>query len=108
MMLRQDAKIPPAAESWERSIPYLGRVSLGADLFIKHYTSRREEAISGFRMLFETFTNAEFLELETLGPLTKIEPGKTLDHVRALDAAQEREGCRLDDAERIAYGPACG
>ncbi len=30
---------------------------------------------------FETFTNADFLELETLGPLTTLKPGATMEHV---------------------------
>ena len=30
---------------------------------------------------FETFTNNEFLEIETLGPLIKLPPGKTAEQV---------------------------
>src|SRR5882724_5504614 len=30
---------------------------------------------------FETFTNNEFLEIETLGPMTKLLPGETVEHV---------------------------
>ena len=34
-----------------------------------------------FGCSFETFTNNEFLEIETLGPLTKVLPGKTVEQV---------------------------
>ena len=34
-----------------------------------------------FGCSFETFTNNEFLEVETLGPLTKVTPGKTVELV---------------------------
>lgn len=30
---------------------------------------------------FETFTNKEMLEVETLGPLTKLAPGASVEHV---------------------------
>ena len=29
----------------------------------------------------ETFTNADMLEVETLGPLTTLQPGESLEHV---------------------------
>jgi hypothetical protein len=29
----------------------------------------------------ETFTNKDMLEIETLGPLTKLEPGQQIEHV---------------------------
>jgi hypothetical protein len=34
-----------------------------------------------FGCSFETFTNNEFLEIETLGPLTKVAPGQTVEQV---------------------------
>ncbi len=51
-------------------------------LFIK-----RTAVISGgatypdFGCNFEVFTNSEFLELETLGPLVDLQPGETVEHV---------------------------
>ena len=30
---------------------------------------------------FETFTNKDFLEVESLGPLQRIAPGKAIEHV---------------------------
>jgi hypothetical protein len=34
-----------------------------------------------FGCSFETFTNADFLEMETLGPMTKLEPGGSVEHL---------------------------
>ena len=34
-----------------------------------------------FGCSFETFTNNEFLEMETLGPMTKLQPGQTVELV---------------------------
>ncbi len=30
---------------------------------------------------FETFTNESMLEVETLGPLTRVEPGECVEHI---------------------------
>jgi hypothetical protein len=35
---------------------------------------------------FETFTNADFLELETLGPLTTLAPGQSVSHTERWTA----------------------
>jgi hypothetical protein len=55
--------------------------SLGSDLFIKHYEADPKRTYPDFNASFETFTNAEFLEQETLGPMTKLAPGTSVDHI---------------------------
>jgi hypothetical protein len=54
---------------------------LGSDLFIKHYEADPKRTYPDFNASFETFTNAEFLEQETLGPMTKLAPGASVDHI---------------------------
>lgn len=54
---------------------------LNNELFIKR--CRASQPASSFPDLgctFETFTNADFLELETLGPLTTLAPGQSVSH----------------------------
>ncbi|HWB98947.1 MAG TPA: hypothetical protein VG672_19700, partial [Bryobacteraceae bacterium] len=59
-----------------------GAYLLGSDLFIKRYQAAKSpEGYPDFGCSFETFTNADFLEIETLGPLTKLAPGASLDHI---------------------------
>jgi hypothetical protein len=58
-----------------------GAYLLGSDLFIKKYEADPSKPYPDIRCSFETFTGPEFLELETLGPLTRVEPGKTVEHV---------------------------
>jgi hypothetical protein len=53
---------------------------LGTDLFIKHYEADPKGTYPDRGCSFETFTSAEFLEQETLGPLTKLAPGKSVNH----------------------------
>ena len=45
-----------------------------------------QQSISGarypdFGCNFEVFTNPDFLELETLGPLVELQPGEVVEHV---------------------------
>ena len=64
-----------------------GAYLLNGELFVKRY-----EAIAGaadypdFGCSFETFTNAEILELETLGPLTTLGPGQSVSHTERWSA----------------------
>jgi hypothetical protein len=53
---------------------------LGDHLFMKNVPFIEGERYPDFGSNFETFTNAEFLELETLGPLKRVSAGETLVH----------------------------
>jgi hypothetical protein len=58
-----------------------GAYLLNGELFVKRVTAPgTPEMYPDFGCSFETFTNAEFLELETLGPLVKLRPGQTVTH----------------------------
>jgi len=48
---------------------------------VKRATAESEKTYADFGCSFETFTNNEFLEIETLGPLTKVAPGQFVDNV---------------------------
>jgi hypothetical protein len=59
-----------------------GAYSLNGELFIKRYdASPRAQDHPDFGASYETFTNADFLEIETMGPLTKVPSGGTLEHI---------------------------
>jgi hypothetical protein len=58
-----------------------GAYFLNAEAFIKSAQASSGEPYPDFGCSFETFTNNEFLELETLGPLTRLPPGKTAEQV---------------------------
>ncbi len=45
----------------------------------------------------EVFTNADILELETLGPLTKLEPGAVVEHVEDWFLFRDTPEPRNDD-----------
>jgi hypothetical protein len=58
-----------------------GAYVLKGEAFIKRAEANSAETYPDFGCSFETFTNNEFLEIETLGPLTKVPPGKTAEQV---------------------------
>ena len=50
-------------------------------LFVKTFTYQRGAAYPDWGCSVETFTNNEMIELETVGPLTTLAPGESVDHV---------------------------
>ena len=60
---------------------------LGSELFVKRY-SAAPGAYPDFGCSFETFTNADFLELETLGPLVRLAPGEFVYHTETWTLAR--------------------
>jgi len=54
---------------------------LNGELFVKRTKANPSKTYPDFGCSFETFTNNEFLEIETLGPLTKVPPGGFVEQV---------------------------
>jgi hypothetical protein len=54
---------------------------LNGEAFVKRTTADPNKPYPDFGASFETFTNNEFLEVETLGPLTKVPPGGSVELV---------------------------
>ncbi len=54
---------------------------LNSELFVKQAQADPSKPYPDFGCSFETFTNNEFLEMETLSPLTKVPPGGDVSHV---------------------------
>lgn len=54
---------------------------LGGDMFLKETRNDPARTYPDFGCSFETFTNAEILEMETIGPLQVVRPGEHVEHV---------------------------
>jgi hypothetical protein len=76
---------------------------LGTDLFIKRSQADPTSHYPDFCSSFEIFTNGEFLELETLGPLVDLSPGDTVEHVERWSLHRNIKLESLSDAaiERV-------
>ena len=81
LMLRQDPKAATPQKVALFHPETLGAYLLGTDLFVKQYTPVKGGNYPDLGSSYETFTNADFLELETVGPLVKLKRGATTEHV---------------------------
>lgn len=54
--------------------------ALGDELFIKTCPYFPQASYADYGCNLETFTDSDMLEVETLGPLTVLEPGESVDH----------------------------
>ena len=79
LTLKQDANNSEAQKLGMFNSNTWGAYILNGEAFIKRAHANSGETYPDFGCSFETFTNNEFLELETLGPLTKLPPGKTAE-----------------------------
>ena len=66
---------------------------------LAYQDARGPVRIAPFEIMRHPVTNAEFLEIETLGPITKIEPGKTLEHVERWTLHKNVKVAAWTDAE---------
>ena len=57
-----------------------GAYALGSELFLKQYDADPGKTYTDMGCSFEMFASEGMLELETLGPLTEVEPGEWLEH----------------------------
>lgn len=94
MVLRQDPANPSAQKLGTFNARTWGAYLLNGELFLKRYDAvDGPSAYPDFGCSYETFTNADILELETLGPLATLPPGESLTHTERWRAFR---GIRVD------------
>jgi hypothetical protein len=77
--LRQDPKATCPQKVGLFNPHTFGAYLLGSDLFLKQYQAEPDKSYPEFFCSFQTFTNADFLELETFGPLVKLQPDQSVE-----------------------------
>jgi hypothetical protein len=100
-LLRQQADGTPTKiglAHGERWIGYL----LGEDLFLKTFPLVKGAAYPDGGCNFETFTNADMLEIESLGPLATLQHGKSTSHPETWQLAEAPTGIDPDDETSLA------
>jgi hypothetical protein len=80
LLLRQDPKNPSPQKTGLFNRDTVGAYLLGSTLFIKTATAQDARKQPDFGCSLETFTNEQFLELETLGALGNVRPGAAVEH----------------------------
>jgi len=77
--LRQDPKAVAPQKIGIFNPHTFGAYLLNNELFLKQYHAEPDEAYPEYFCSFQTFTNADFLELETFGPMVKLLPGQSVE-----------------------------
>jgi hypothetical protein len=72
---------------------------LGNELFVKQMKAEAGKTYPDFGCSFETFTNNEFLEMETLGPMTKVPAGGAAEHLERWSLHKNVKLAEWTDAE---------
>ena len=78
--LRQDAHKGPTKLGIAHTMGAVGYLN-GGTLFVKRFGHDPGKVYPDHGCNFETFTNEDMLECETLGPLVRLEPGQQVEHV---------------------------
>jgi hypothetical protein len=81
-----------------------GAYLLNGELFVKRYQALGPAAGQpDLGCTFEIFTNADFLELETLGPLTTLAPGQSVSHTERWSAHRDVDlgTCTDEELDRV-------
>jgi len=99
LILRQDPKNARPQKAGLFNPDTWAGYLLGSDLFLKRYSADPSRQHVDFSCSFETFTNADFLELETLGPLTRLEPEAAVDHTERWSLHRNIKLADWTDAE---------
>ncbi len=80
LALRQDPKNTTPIKIGHFNEHTWAAYSLGTDLFIKRTRGESGKIYPDMGCSFEMFTRNDMLELETLGPITRVEPGALVEH----------------------------
>jgi hypothetical protein len=81
LVLRHDSTAATPAKLGHFNENTWGAYLLGSELFVKRYRADPAKTYPDMGCSYETFADAEMLEIETLGPLTAVGPGEWLEHV---------------------------
>ncbi|MGO9240263.1 MAG: hypothetical protein ACLQBJ_05585 [Bryobacteraceae bacterium] len=73
--------------------------ALNGELFIKRASGDPAKTYPDFQCNLEMFTNNEFLEIETLGPITKVPAGAVVEHTERWSLHKNVHLSAISDAE---------
>jgi len=99
LTLRQDPNNADAQKLGLFNPDTWGIYLLNGEAFLKRTKATPRKPYPDFGCSFETFTNNEFLEIETLGPMTDVQPGQTVEHAEHWALFREVRPNSLTDEE---------
>ena len=81
VLLCQDVARPQPQKAGIRGGPGWVAYARAGRLFVKRFTPSTTARYADYGCAVEAFTNADMLEIETLGPLVTLAPGTSIEHV---------------------------
>jgi hypothetical protein len=99
MVLKQDRAMHHPQKAGIFNPEVLAAYLLDSQLFVKRSSANPNLTYPDFHCSFEMFTNGDFLELETLGPLTELHPGHHMSHTEVWTVHRDVRIQSLNEAE---------
>jgi hypothetical protein len=99
IVLRQNPNIPSPQKTGLFNLNTRAAYLLNSELFIKRSQAHANAVYADFHCSFEIFTNGDFLELETLGPLVELAPGATTEHTERWSLHKDIHLSELTESE---------
>ena len=99
LLLRQDPDATSPQKAGTFAEDAWAAYFVGCDLFLKRATAVAGADYPDFGCSVEIFTNAAMLELETLGPLSMVEPGASVEHTEEWSLHCIADPAAMDDAQ---------
>ncbi len=87
--LRQDPQARSPQKTGLFNPKTFGAYLLNGELFLKRYQADPDKTYPEYSCSFQTFTNADFLELETFGPMTRLRSGETAELIEEWSLHRE-------------------
>ena len=98
LVLRQDPDNSNPTKLGHFNLNTWAAYFLGSDLFIKIYKALPGRAYPDLGCSYQTFTRDDMLEMETLGPITRVRPGEWLEHIEHWRLHRDISPAQWDDA----------
>jgi len=99
LVLRQDRSDHSPQKTGLFNVDTRAAYLLGTDLFIKRCQAQLDAVYPDYHCSFEIFTNGDFLELETLGPLVDLTPGATAEHIERWSLHKDIRLAEMSESE---------
>lgn len=101
LLLRQDPNKSPTKIGLIHQMGWVGYLNDGT-LFVKRFDYEPGRTYPDRGVNFETFTNEEILEIETLGPLVTLAPGQATEHTEQWSLVEATGSVKSEaDADTI-------
>ena len=94
--LRHDANRGPTKIGLAHQLGWIGYLNQGT-LFIKRIPYEQDKTYPDNGCNFETFSNPDMQEIESLGPMVKLAPGKSVEHVEQWELVGGIEDIQSED-----------